>query len=138
MKLNIGSKHFQPLLCLLLIVSLFFLSCSVSPGDGGTSTITGYVSATAYNSSGIPYADYFAPEQNVYIIYGDGTTQSDNTKTSYDGSYQFPFLRKGTYTIYVYSDCPACDGGKQAIKAEVEITKNHEDVTASEIHIDKY
>ena len=48
-------------------------------------------------------SEYYAQGENVYIIYGDGTAVSDKTKTSYDGSYEFPYLRNGKYKIFVVS-----------------------------------
>ena len=73
--------------CLVMI----FSGCNGLPGDGGTSTITGKVFVERYNESGTLYQQYYGAEERVYIIYGDGTSFDDETKTSYDGTFQFPF-----------------------------------------------
>ncbi|MFN3940794.1 MAG: hypothetical protein ACK4IY_09400 [Chitinophagales bacterium] len=124
-------------LSMITIAFLSFTGCSLGPGEGGTASITGKVKIMEYNSSGILVNEYYAPDERVYIIYGDGTIQNDEVRTSYEGSYRFNFLRKGDYRIYAYSDCPLCDGQTQAIFTEVTITKNGEAVTAAEITIDK-
>ncbi len=120
-------------LCMILISS----GCNSLPGDGGTSTITGKVFVERYNASGTLYQQYYGAEERVYIIYGDGTTFDDETKTSYDGTFQFQFLRKGTYTVFSYSDCLTCDGSTEVVLQTVEITDNHQDVTTADIVIEK-
>ena len=119
--------------CLVMI----FSGCNGLPGDGGTSTITGKVFVERYNESGTLYQQYYGAEERVYIIYGDGTSFDDETKTSYDGTFQFTFLRQGTYTIFSYSDCITCDGSTEVVLQTVEITDNHQDVTATDIVIEK-
>ena len=120
-------------LCLFMTIS----GCNSLPGDGGTSTITGKVYIERYNASGTLYQEYYGSEERVYIIYGDGTTFDDETKTSYDGTFQFQFLRKGTYTVFSYSDCLTCDGSTEVILQTVEITDNHQDVTSADIVIEQ-
>lgn len=121
----------------LLLIQFFFTGCNSMPGDGGTSTISGKIFVESYNLSGILFQEYYGPDERVYIIYGDGTAFDDETKTSYDGSYEFSFLRKGTYTIYCYSDCPICNGLTEPKIITVEITDNHQNITVEDIIIEK-
>ncbi|MBK7239809.1 MAG: hypothetical protein IPI00_06460 [Flavobacteriales bacterium] len=67
-------------------------------------------------------------EQRVYIRYGDETFASDDTRTEPDGTYRFPWLRKGSYTVYTYSECleNTCDGNQYAIYSTVEIGSRKE------------
>ena len=46
-------------------------------------------------------AFYHAEKEDVYIIYGEDKTDlyDDSFETSWDGTYRFEFLRKGTYTF---------------------------------------
>jgi hypothetical protein len=44
-------------------------------------------------------------------------------KTSYDGSFVFQYLQKGTYTIFVYEDDATQPSGKNVIKQTFEITE---------------
>lgn len=96
-------KFYWPILACLFFV--FGIACKKGPGEGGSATIHGKVKTYDYNGN-YPVLDsiYYQPDENVYIIYGDGDTYNDNYKTSYDGSYEFRYLRKGTYKIFVYSD----------------------------------
>jgi hypothetical protein len=41
--------------------------------------------------------------ERVYIIYGNGTELGDDVRTSYDGSFQFKYLTKGQYKVFVNS-----------------------------------
>lgn len=119
------------------LLFLFFTSCNSLPGDGGTSTITGKVFVQEYNASGTLFADYYGADQHVYLIYGDGTVYNDDVRTSYDGSYEINFLRKGNYRLFAYSDCIGCDGGSEPVFIDIEITENHQTVKAPDIVIDK-
>jgi hypothetical protein len=89
---------------LLILAILPVSGCLKEPGIGGTSTITGKVFAHDYNAEGTNLrASYYAPDEDVYIIYGNDSIFSDRTQTSYDGSYRFEYLRPGTYTLFAYS-----------------------------------
>jgi len=84
----------------LLLVS----GCLKEPGIGGTSSITGKIYAYDYDAEMINLrAQYYAPDEDVYIIYGNDSIFSDRIQSSYDGSYRFEFLRPGAYTIFSYS-----------------------------------
>ena len=106
-----------------ILVSLS--SCEKLPGEGGTSTIRGKIFIRDLNSSGVLQAEYYAPEERVYIIYGDDEFYGNDTRTNYDGTYEFNYLHKGSYTVYAYSDCDTCESQIEAIKITTEITKNH-------------
>ncbi len=119
---------------LLLIVIL--AGCTSLPGDGGTSTISGKVYIERYNASGTLYQEYYGGEERVYIIYGDGVSYDEETKTSFDGTFKFQFLREGTYTLFVYSDCLTCEGSTEAVIQTAEITDKHQDVTIPDFIIE--
>ncbi len=96
-------KKIFPVL-LVTLVSLIVFSCSKEAGDGGNSTIYGKIIAYNYNSEftnlrGI----YPAPDEDVYLIYGEDHSYSERIRSNYDGIYEFKYLRPGDYTIYVYS-----------------------------------
>jgi hypothetical protein len=114
-------------------------ACTNGPGQGGKATITGKVHATNWNSTcTLTLGDYYAPDEDVYIIYGDDVTYGDRIKTGPDGTFQFKYLRPGKYTIYVYSkDCSTAStsSGTEAIKATVEITEKGQAVTLDDIEI---
>lgn len=86
------------------LIFLFTISCKKDPGEGGAATIKGKLLAANYHSQTTTAgSDDGAAEEAIYIIYGDNTIADHNEKTSYDGSFEFKYLRKGTYTIFAYS-----------------------------------
>ena len=128
------------LICLL--VTIVFFSCNIE-GIGGRCTIKGKVKIQMINlSNGNIIAEAYSPKQDVYIEYGDNSYFDDEIKTDKDGEFQFPFLHKGIYRVYVYSQCiitppDSCLLGKEAILQEVELTKSGE-TTIQDIVIKSY
>jgi hypothetical protein len=116
--------YFLSAICLLA-----FAGCRKGPGEGGSSTIKGKVTAEYIDVFNNHYT-YPAQKEDVYIIYGDGDFYGDNVETNYDGTYQFDYLKKGSYTVYAYSDCDTCLGGTHAELVKVEITENKSEVSA--------
>jgi hypothetical protein len=89
---------------ILLLVAVSFMSCEKEEGEGGTSEIRGKVYVHDYTADMTWLEkEYYAPEEDVYIIYGDDEIYSDRFRTNYDGSFVFKNLQKGEYTIFVYS-----------------------------------
>lgn len=126
------------MLSLVAAAMLLISSCAKPEGEGGTSTIQGKVYAFDYNGSGVLQGEFYAADENVYIIYGDEDNYYDDRyETSFDGSYRFQYLRPGTYTVFVYSDCVSCPSGIEAISQTVEITGNNEDVILDDLEIRK-
>ncbi len=90
---------------LILFVCLAFISCSDEEGVGGEATLRGYVWQIDYNRE-FTKIKFEGPAMNkdVFIIYGsDTTTFHDDTETHWDGSFEFRYLKEGSYTVYVYS-----------------------------------
>ena len=114
-------KNLTVVMCLFLVLA----GCHKNAGEGGTSSIKGKVYIRDYNSAGQLQAEYYATEERVYIIYGDADFYGNDKRTSFDGTYQFDFLRKGTYTIFAYQSCDTCASGVEAVKAIAEITSNN-------------
>jgi len=86
----------------LLFIS-FLLACTKGPGTGGRATIKGKVYTHNYNSSFVLQDSGYLGAQKVYIKYGDQVGIGNDVDTDNEGIYVFPYLRKGTYTIYTYS-----------------------------------
>lgn len=108
----------------LVILILVFAGCTKGPGEGGRSTIKGKVYAYNYNTLGVLVSEGFAPEVHVYLVFGDDGFYSLDTKTGYDGTYEFPYLKKGQYTVYAYSKCTTCTLGTEPIFQKVDVTAN--------------
>lgn len=112
---------------------LLFAACSKGPGEGGTSSVQGKVMIlegfyNVFTQSFDTTALYYAEKEDVYIIYGDDTSDvyDDSFETSWDGTYRFEFLRKGDYTFYAYSDCDSCESGKEPVFWDVTVDANNE------------
>lgn len=93
------------ILCSVMGVIGIMVACKKSEGPGGSNTITGKVYALDYNGSLTSLkAGYYAPDEDVFIIYGDeDDIYDDDFKTDYQGRYEFKYLRPGVYTVYAYS-----------------------------------
>lgn len=100
-----------------------FQSCSKVEGPGGSSSIKGKIHINVYDVAGNLINDYDAPDEDVFLIYGEEDTFYDeDVKTSYDGSFEFNYLQKGKYRLFVYQDCNTCASGEEAVFVDVEIT----------------
>ncbi len=89
---------------LFSIVAVSILSCKKGPGSGGRANITGKVYGITWNQSMTIAQDTgYIGGQNVYLIYGTDAVYSENMKTTYDGTYDFKYLRKGHYKLYTYT-----------------------------------
>jgi hypothetical protein len=123
-----------------ILISLNFFSCKKQPGEGGFASIEGKVYVKDYDDSyTILTAQYYLPSETVYIIYGDGNEVANTVKTSYDGSFKFNYLRKGTYKIFVLSEDttkPFLSVPKEEL-VKVTITKRKEKVVLKDFIIAK-
>lgn len=128
-------SYFFPFLVLILFVS----SCSKEEGVGGKNTITGVIIKQDYTASTNQlFNTYPAKEERVYIVYGDKTYYEDETRTNYDGTFRFDYLYKGTYTIFVYSECLACPGESEALFQEIEIDTRKGDAVLDTMFVKNY
>lgn len=119
-------------------IIVIFSSCSKYEGQGGAATIKGIVIEQRYNSLGNVIASYPAPDQDIFIIYGAvNSFYDDDVKTSFDGSFEFRYLRKGTYRIFTYEDCNTCPSGKKEVIQEVELTEKNQELLIDTIYIKK-
>lgn len=128
----------------LFIILILTFSCKKPPGPGGSSSIIGKVTMYFYDASTNTFSKkYPAADVEVYIIYGNEVSYGDRIRTDYEGDFEFKYLRKGDYTIYVYStDTLAFKGPpsnpkapKIAVKKTVTISKNKQTVNAGELII---
>lgn len=123
---------------LVAAVLVGFSSCEKGPGVGGTSTIRGKVITREYNGDFTILRDeYPGAKEDVYLIYGDDYVYGDKFETNYDGSYEFNYLREGSYTVYAYSDDSTnlFTDEKVAVMQTVEITGKDQIVEVPDIII---
>ena len=114
----------------VFFMTLVLGSCNKTEGEGGTSSIQGKIWVINLNAAGETVGEYYAMDQDVFIIYGDSdATYNDKFATSYDGSYVFNNLVEGTYTLFVYSKCDTCQSGQEVFTKTVEITEKKQLIT---------
>ena len=129
----------KSLLFIPVIIFLCFSSCSKVEGEGGAAKIKGKVTIHNYNSAGNLISTYPAADEDVYIIYGNENSFYDNdVKTSYDGSFEFRYLQKGNYQVFVYEDCQTCASGDTVVMSTINISGKNEVVDLGEIIVRKY
>lgn len=112
-------------------IVLALSSCKKVEGPGGSSKISGSIIAQINDGFGGVAGTYNPVEEDVYIIYGgdaEDTYFDDDVKTSYDGTFEFEYLEKGTYRLFVYSKDNTVFGGKTVVMQEVEITDKKQTV----------
>ena len=126
------------LLLINLFITLAFWSCTKTEGVGGQASVKGKIYVKEFNSSFTQQIDeYYGMEENVYLIYGNNTVYDDDMKTNFDGSFEFKYLNKGSYRIFVYSKDSTFTvaGGKEPIFIDFEITDKKEAVDLGDITI---
>ncbi len=123
---------------LLALFSLFMLSgCEKDPGEGGNSSITGNVHVWDYNATFlILQSQYAGADEDVYIIYGDDVSYGERIRSGPDGRFEFKYLRKGDYKIYVYSE-DTTTSGSSVVMVNAEIKENKSTVDVGTLNIKK-
>ena len=124
--------------CFLILV--LCLSCSKEAGEGGNSSIIGHVWVKDINSTFQVQSQYDGFDEDVYIIYGDDISYSDRIRSSYDGAFEFKYLRPGKYKIFMYSEdsvAPASNPNNVTILKEIEIREKKQEVDAGTFTIFK-
>lgn len=123
---------------LVILVSSTLFSCSKEAGEGGNSTIYGKIIAHNYNAE-FTYLKgiYPAADEDVYIIYGNDHSYSQRVRTSYEGIYEFKYLRPGDYTVYTYSKDSTLTMASEmyAVIKKVTIKKNQQTIEVEDMKI---
>lgn len=116
----------------LLVFGLFSMSllmaCKKTEGEGGSGSIKGVIYVKNYNSQQTSLLnEYVGAMEDIYIVYGtEDNTVDDKTEASFDGSFEFKYLRPGTYTVFAYSDKYNISTGTtddEVIKFTVDVKK---------------
>lgn len=102
---------------------LMLLGCDKEEGVGGKTKLMGKILVHDYKGGQLEEV-FYAPEERVYIIYGEGEYFNDDTKTNPDGTFIFEYLQPGFYKVFAYSDCDTCAGGVGPVYKEVVVPKN--------------
>lgn len=124
----------------IIAAMIFFTACEKGSGRGGTSTIKGTVWVDEYNGDFTLIRDsYLGAKEDVFIIYGDDEVYGDKFETNFDGTYEFKYLREGSYTVFAYSKDSTLDynitSQKKAIMHKVEITAKDQTIEVPVIRV---
>jgi hypothetical protein len=132
----------------LLKCSIFLLSfavltaCKKPAGPGGQATVKGKVYAYDYdNTQNYLISKGYSSGEKVYIVYGNNTSVGNSVTTSIDGTFEFKYLTKGKYKVYVNSldtsyKVKGNDTEYPVIK-EFEIKETKQKITLEDIVINK-
>jgi hypothetical protein len=123
---------------ILVIFTFLLFSCKKDAGVGGTGTIKGKINIKDYIGTVFTGNIFEGADVDVYIIYGgENTFYDDKITTSYDGSFEFRYLRKGDYKIFVYSKDVdgSSDSGIETVFTSASLSKNNETVDLGIIEI---
>ena len=122
----------------LFLILLAVIACSKDPGVGGSSSISGTVMVVDI-VVGNPVDTTYAAGEDVFLLYGTDTIKpyDDSFETSWNGTYKFEYLRKGTYTVFVYSDDYPNSNKNVPLFSTIEVTKNGTDYTLDDIVVYK-
>lgn len=134
-------------------MKLFFISaatcmlfasagCKKEAGPGGRASVKGKVYAHDWDNTQLfKISEGYSSGERVYILYGDKTTIGDDVRTSMDGSFEFKYLNKGRYKLFVNSLDTAykIKGNDTYIPVirEFEITNTKGTLTLEDIIINK-
>lgn len=117
---------------------LGLIACNKTPGEGGTSSITGKIYRIETNVLGDTLDEYYAADYDVYILYGtEDSIYDDKFSTSLDGSYEFKNLLPGAYTVFAYTRCDLCPGEETAVTRDIEITEKGTAISLDDIVVFK-
>lgn len=123
-----------------LLIVLICASCNKPAGTGGRAKIIGKLTGSFYYDDQLTQANGsgILSDEDVYIVYGtDDTYFDDDIKTSYDGSFEFNYLRPGTYTVFAYENCFPCAGLQKPKLMTVEITEKDAVIDLGTINLKK-
>jgi hypothetical protein len=125
---------------LLLVASatIIFTACKKEPGQGGRATIKGKIFTVDFDDTFTIIKDTFPTQgENVFILYGDDNTVGDNVRTSYDGTFEFEYLRTGKYRIFAVSKDTFAKRSNRTIEVmrTIEIKEKKEVVTLDDMYI---
>lgn len=134
----LNMTHRLKFLSLIFALVLVLSACSKEPGFGGLSTVSGKVYAKDYKANDptvIEAEGYTANMKIVLSVDGSGKVLKE-TRTDLNGSFKFEELRKGSYSIWTFSDCDLCTNNDSLVVQTFEITKRKEDVLLPDFNVE--
>lgn len=134
-------KYMKHLIIYTLVAffsGMIFSGCKKTEGEGGLASVSGKLHTKEYyKDRQTIISEYYQPDEDVFIVYGDDETISDNTKTDQNGFYRFKYLQPGNYTVFAYSDDLSGmeNSGKKVVSKTITVAKRKEDVSVPDLEI---
>lgn len=133
-KINMSKLRLK-YIAMIICGIIFFVSCNKEPGEGGAGKISGKLFGYDVNNAGIVTDSGYAGGYRVYISYGTEGIANNDVRTSYNGQYEFAGLKKGTYTVFAYSQCDTCLFNQSSVKQTVTLSSNKDEVIVPDLVI---
>lgn len=117
-------RHSVRYTIIVFIAALMVLAgCEQGEGYGGSSRITGKVVTKYYNDDySVVIRETPAVDEEVFLLFGDNENVGDKVETSATGSFEFPFLNAGEYTVYYSSrDTSYLGNVEKVVSLELEL-----------------
>lgn len=122
------------LLPLAIVFTIY--SCKKDPGPGGLATIRGKIYGIDLTTSGDVKDSGYLGNQRVFIGVAGEPAHFDDVRSSYDGSFEFKFLRKGSYDVWTFGDCDTCTWKQQKVMVSgVEISEKKQTVEVGDMKV---
>jgi hypothetical protein len=125
----------------LALMTMILSSCEKPAGEGGDATIKGKVWVEDWDKNfNLLQYEFAGADEDVYIIYGDDVNYGDKISANNNGEFEFKYLRKGKYKIYVYSDqkqTTSTPAAQVAVVVEAEITSKKQTLDIGTITVKK-
>lgn len=100
---------------------------------GGQARIAGRVYAYNINKSFERTDSGYYADTRVFIAYGNEGMVDNDTRTSFDGSFEFNWLQKGNYTVWVIGQCDSCPAGQLVDSVRVVISDKKQSVATRDL-----
>jgi hypothetical protein len=125
-----------------VLLFLPFVACEKPAGPGGKATVTGKVYAYDFdNTQRYLLSKGYSSGDKVFICYGNSTAIGNDVVTSSDGSFEFRYLNKGHYKVFVNSlDTSIKVKGNDTefpVIKEFDITGTSQEITLEDFIINK-
>lgn len=113
----------------LVLLTGCLMACKKEPGFGGRASIQGKVFVYDTNKEQTDtLAEGYLGNINVFISVDGKEGVLDQVDTDMNGNYKIEELRKGTYHLWVYSDCLTCPDDRIALQQTVTITGTKDEI----------
>jgi hypothetical protein len=126
----------------LIMIATTLIRCEKPAGPGGRATVKGRVFAFDFdNTQRYMVSKQYQPGEKVYIVYGSQSVVGNNVTTSTDGSFEFLYLNKGHYKVFVNSLDTSIkvkgNNTKIPVIKEFDITDNRQTIDLGDLIINK-